>query len=323
VHAGYYTQLGEVAGSELHGPSQVVWLQRLDRDHEELRAALTWATTTPGADDLGLRLALALRRYWLVRGRLNEGRRWLQAALDACPSLTPTFRAEALEAIAALALEQGDHTVAHTHLVESLALRTQAGDGSGIATALLGLAETALWRGDHERAALLCEQSIALLRSGGNACGLAGALNIAGLVEIQRENYQRSLALLTEGLAAAQHSGDTWLVAVHLDNLGWAHLGQGHHPAAHRAFTDSLRLCATLTENWIAADCLDGLARLAAKTGDDTRAVRLWAAAERLCTSIGATTKPLDDIAYQQNLTQVRAHLGAAAFIRHGLMGRR
>jgi non-specific serine/threonine protein kinase len=134
------------------------------------------------------------------------------------------------------------------------------------------------------------------------------------LVEIQRANYQRALALLTEGLAAARRSGDTWLVAVHLDNLGWAHLGQGHAPAAHRAFADSLTLCATLTENWFAADCLDGLARLAAKTGDHTRAVRLWAAAERLCTTIGATTEPLDDLAYQRDLAKVRAHLGATEF---------
>jgi tetratricopeptide (TPR) repeat protein len=289
-------------------------LQRLDRDHEELRAVLTWATTTPGAGELGLRLALALRRYWSVRGRLNEGRRWLQAALDACPALAPRLRAEALEAIAALALEQGDHTVARTLLAESLGLRTQTGDDRGIATALQGLAETALWQGDHERAALLSQQSITLLRNAGDASDLARALNIAGAVEIQRANHERALALLTEGLAAARRSGDTWLVAVHLDNLGWAHLGRGHPLAAHRAFADSLALCATLTENWFAADCLDGLARLAAGAGDHTRAVRLWAAAERLCTTIGATTKPLDHRAYQRTLAQVRGHLGATGF---------
>jgi predicted ATPase/DNA-binding XRE family transcriptional regulator len=314
AHAGYYTRLGEVAGSELRGPDQAVWLQRLDRDHEELRAVLLWATTTPGADDLGIRLALALRRYWSVRGRLNEGRRWLQAALDACPAPTPALRAEALEAIAALALEQGDHTVADTHLAESLELRTQTGDDTGIATALRGLAETALWQGDHERAALLSEQSITVLRTAGDTSGLAEALNIAGLVEIQRANYQRALALLTEGLAAARRNGDTWLIAVHLDNLGWAHLGPGNDTAAHHAFADSLTLCTTLTENWFAADCLDGLARLAAKTGDHTRAVRLWAAAERLCTTIGATTKPLDDTAYQRGLAQARDHLRTTAF---------
>jgi predicted ATPase len=314
AHAGHFARFGQLAASELRGPDQAAWLDRLDRNREELGAALAWATTTPGAGELGVHLALALRRYWSVRGRLNEGRRWLQAAMAACPALAPTLRAEALEAVAALALEQGDHATAGAHLTESLGLRTQAGDDRGIAAALQGLAETALWQGDHERAAVLSERSIVLVRDAGDVPGLAAALNTAGLVEIHRANHERALALLTEGLAVARRCGDSWLVAVHLANLGWAHLGRGDDPAARRAFTGSLTLCATLTENWFAADCLDGLARLAARTGDPTRAVRLWAAAERLCTTIGATTKPLDDRAYRQGLAQARADLGATAF---------
>ncbi len=312
-HAGYYLALAERAESELRGPDQARWLDLLEENIDNLRAALAWATQNTD-EEVGIRIATSLRRFWSVRGHLEEGRRWFEMAMASRPTMAPSLRAQALEGLAEMALEQGERGPAENLFEESLALGRSLQDKAGIAASLRGLAEVALWRGDHKRAALLCEESVALRRETGNEQGLATSLNISGLVEIQRGNYELAQALLEEGLAVAREAEDGWTIAVHLDNLGWARLGQGDHERAAWSFRESLRLYSELGERWLAADCLDGLARVAGAQADPVRAARLWGAAEALSESIGATTAPMDQAAYERHSSAARTRLGEAAF---------
>lgn len=321
-HAAHFLALAERAEPELRRPDQLEWLDLLEMDHDNLRAALSW-TVEQGHDEAGLRLSVALQRFWSVRGYLEEGRRWLETALSACPSVGPCIRARALQAIGSMALEQGDRTQANRVLQESLTLRRALGDKGGMAASLQGLAEVALWVRDYERATLLCEESVTLRREINDKQGLATSLNISGLVETHRGNHQRAVALHEEGLTVARQAGDTWAVAVHLDNLGWATLGRGDHERAARLFGEALKLNFELGEKWLSADCLDGLARVASVRGSPVRAARLWGAAKASSQAIGALAAPLDQTAYDRHVAAARAQLDKEAFDSAWTEGRR
>jgi predicted ATPase len=312
-HAAFFLALAERAEPELWKPDQVGWLDLLETENDNMRAALSWAVER-GRDEVGLRLSVALQRFWSVRGYLEEGRRWLETALSACPSPDPSMRAKALHGIGRMALEQGDRTLADRALQESLALRRGLGDKGAIAASLQGLAEVALWERDYERAALLCRESVALRREIGDKQGLATSLNISGLVQTHRGDHQRALTLHEEGLTVAQQAGDTWAVAVHLDNLGWATLGQSDHQRAARFFGEALKLNSELGEKWLSADCLDGLARVASVQGSPVRAARLWGAAKASSQGIGALAAPLDQTAYDRHVVSARAQLDEEVF---------
>jgi predicted ATPase/DNA-binding XRE family transcriptional regulator len=312
-HAEFFLALAERAEPELWRPDQLEWLDLLETESDNLRAALSW-TVERRHDEAGLRLAVSLQRFWSVRGYLEEGRRLLEAALSACPSPEPSIRARALHGIGSMALEQGDRTLADRVLRESLALRRDLDDKGAMAASLQGLAEVALWERDYERAALLCGESVALRREIEDKQGLATSLNISGLVETHRGDHRRALTLHEEGLTVAREAGDTWAVAVHLDNLGWATLGQGDHDRAARLFGEALKLNFELGERWLGADCLDGLARVASVQGSPVRAARLWGAAEASSEGIGALAAPLDQTAYDRHVTAARARLDGATF---------
>jgi tetratricopeptide (TPR) repeat protein len=321
-HAGCYEALARRGEPALRGPDQARWLDLLEQENDNMRTALSWTIGRKGNKDVGLRLAVALRRFWSVRGQLEEGRRWLQTAVASCPAPALSLRAKALCELGEMALEQGEYGPALSLFEESLALGRSLRNKTCVASALQGLAGATLWRGDHDRAALLCAESVTLRREAGDRQGLATSLNVSGLVEIQRGDHERALTLLKEGLAVAQEVGDVWAVAVYLDNLGWANLGRGDHERAARSFGESLQQHSELGEKWLAADCLDGLARVAFAQDDPVRAARLWGAAEALCEAIGATTAPLDQAAYARHLAAARTRLGEAAFLAAWAEGR-
>ncbi|SNS37961.1 Predicted ATPase [Geodermatophilus pulveris] len=312
-HADWCLTLAQRVEPELSGSDQSRWLDVLDAEHGNLRAALA-ETLRRTDDDAGLRLAVALRRFWYVRGHLQEGRRWLQEALTACSSAAPPLRGAALSALGHLAVKQGDFTAAQSSYTQALELATAPPSTRATAAATGGLAVVALWTGAHERATRLSRQSIALCRETGDPSGLATALNVAGLVEIQRGRHRDAAVLLEEGLAVSRAAGDEGLTAAHLNKLGWCHLEGEHLDQAARSFGDALTRFARLGEQWLAADCLDGLARVMLARGRPTRAARLWGAADAQCTVIGATTLPLDPSVYERLTSRARAEIGEDAF---------
>jgi predicted ATPase len=137
-HTDYYLALAEAAAPQLHGAEQRAWLDRLDAEHDNLRAALAWSQTVPSGAGVGLRLAGALSVFWFVHGHVSEGRKWLAVVLVR-EAGTLAARAKALIGAGYLAGFQEDNVAAHTHFEESLALFRKVGDKAGIAAALRGL----------------------------------------------------------------------------------------------------------------------------------------------------------------------------------------
>src|SRR6185437_1626145 len=141
-HAAYYLALAEQAQSEVEGPEQVAWLQRLEAEHDNLRAALGWALEHRETET-AVRLSGALWEFWEMRSHWSEGRRWLDAALALDRVVPPAGRARALLAAASLARLQGDSRQAQRMAEESLSLARGLEDERATADALVKLGAVA------------------------------------------------------------------------------------------------------------------------------------------------------------------------------------
>ena len=270
-HARYYLALAEAARAELSGPAQIQWLSRLEREHDNLRAALEWACGA-GERELLLRLAGALWIFWHTHGHQREGRHWLAAALHDSDDLPPALRARALYGMGWLAYDQGDYEQAAGYHQEGLARFRQIGDRAGIAEALRGLGELVLSQRDFPRAQALFEESLALSRELGHTEGQAWSLDHLGCVALERGAYEQASELFEQALALFRelhlHRGITWS----LHNLGRVALEQGAYGQASELFEQSLALARALGDKASVAWALHNLGRAALEQADHERA---------------------------------------------------
>jgi len=210
AHAAYYVRLSEQAEAELEGPRQARWLERLEREYDNLRAALRWGLEPRAGEEgehrkeLGLRLGGALGQFWIRRSHLREGRAFLEQALAASPRAAPVLRAKALRVAANLAMVQFDKR-AQVRAVEGLALYQQQADQAGIASCLHLLGVCALWRGAYGQARARFQESAALFRSLGNKARLGWSLVFQGVADHMqgehveaRTHYEEALALFRD-----------------------------------------------------------------------------------------------------------------------------
>jgi predicted ATPase/DNA-binding SARP family transcriptional activator len=172
-HAALFLALAEEAEPELTGPRQQEWLERLEAEHGNLRAALSWALEGK-EPELALRLSGALGDFWYLRGRLTEeGRGWLEAALKQGSKLTTVVRLKPLVRAGSIAMEQRDFEQAVAHSEEGLALSREFGHKVGAAAALSTLGYVSLLRNENDRALALFEEAIGLAQDVGNAAALS------------------------------------------------------------------------------------------------------------------------------------------------------
>jgi len=274
-HAAYYLSLAEAAEPELTGADQAVWLERLDREHDNLRAALRWTQET-GDVATGLKLGGAVWRFWYVRGHLGEGRGWLEdlaaRAADAAFRELNHARAMALGGAGVLAKEQGDFGAAERLSLESLRLHEEAGDVKGVALALNNLGTVAYCRGDHGQAATLYADGLARVRQQGDTWGVALLLNNSGLVAHARGDYEQAARLYEESLELARSMRNEQGIANALGNLANVAGDAGDYERATILYEDSLGRFRTLGDAWGTAQLLNNLAVLAQWQGDDARA---------------------------------------------------
>src|SRR6266480_7243552 len=204
AHAAYYLALAEDAEPQLLSNQQVTWLERLDREHENLRAALHWLLEHGEAEqnmEMALRLGTALEQFWVIRGYHSEGRTFLERALAAYQGVATPFQARALGAAGRLALNQGDMDRAEVLLAQHLELCRELGDTAGIALSLQRLAVIAWVRNNTTAAYALTEEALTLWREVGDKAYVAWALGWLAYMASQQGEYARGLALCEESLA--------------------------------------------------------------------------------------------------------------------------
>jgi predicted ATPase/DNA-binding XRE family transcriptional regulator len=279
-HAEYFLALAEAAEPQLRGPQQPILLDRLGREHSNLRASLEWGlreASTPQALLIGLRLVGALGWFWELRGHLVEGRSWAQLAIERGEVYGHTaVLARVLNVAGRLLWRQGDNASAHPFFERSLAIFKEEGDQEGIANSLSNLGLIANGRREYRQARSLHEQSLALRREIGDAWGVALSLGNLGLVAFRQGEYERAEQLHRQSLVLRRELGDTWGTALSLDSLAAVLGAKGNYEMARSLQEESLSIRRTLGHKQGIAQSLHGLGSIALQEGNYGRAEMLF-----------------------------------------------
>jgi predicted ATPase/DNA-binding CsgD family transcriptional regulator len=272
AHAEFYLRLAEEAEPELRGAQSALWLERLERERDNLRAVMQWLLEQDGVGqrkEMALRLGAALKDFWNLRGPYSEGRAFLEQALAGSEGVAPSVRAKALYASGEMVSILGAQDRAQVLYEEGLALSRELGDTAGIARFLQGLGWVAWHRGNYTAARRLTEETLALWREVGDKERVAWTLSMLGLLyEVQGEP-ERARSLSEESLALHRELGNKGGMADALFVLAQEHLhSQGDPMAVRSLLEESLALYREGGYKPGMANCFALSARLALSQGD-------------------------------------------------------
>jgi predicted ATPase/class 3 adenylate cyclase len=292
-HAESFLQLAEEAQPHLLGDQAADWNDRLEREHDNLRAALAW-TIADDEPELGLRLVIALWRFWQVRGHLDEASERIEAVLSmpSVASQPPELRARAHSAAGGIAYWRSDARATHRHYAQALALARESGDRHLLADALYdaGFAPLPEPGSQAERmraGGASMREALELYRELGDEAGIARSLWALSMSVAADGDVATAMTYAEESLEMSRRRGDRFQAgwAAHMVGLGSLYLDRVAVAARH--FGESF-------ETWVAAGDRSGitllvfdLALLAKKRAAHERRWRLMGAAEKLRVETG------------------------------------
>jgi predicted ATPase/class 3 adenylate cyclase len=314
-HAGYYADVAERARDQLDGPAQLAALDRVEADHDNLRAALAWSLEFPAADGvgdservvIGLRLVQALTLFWYQHGHVTEGRRWLQRAMDLASADGGEPLARVAHGLGVLMDTQGEPDAARRLFERSLAIWRELGDRDQQARELnsLGIARNHL--GDLDGARPLLAESIAIAREIGNPIRLAAALTNLGQLESAAGDFDRASQALQEALTIDLEQGDLLGAALDRQSLALVSLRAGRPGEARDLLSGTFDYVASSGNASFLANILELSAAITAADGEPLRAARLTGAAESIRQQWGMRRTEREDARMEQYLAPARA----------------
>jgi len=270
-HLTFFLRLAERAEPELKGPDQRTWLDRLEVEQDNLRAALSWALQA-GHPEEGLRMAGALGRFWEFHAHFSEGRKWLEQALAATENTPTSARAKACLCAGMLSKAQADFQRALELIEESRACYETLNDPSGVATTLHNLGALAFDQNEYDRARLYYLDCLAMLKKSGDKQHVAGTLNNLGEVAHTQGDYAGAQALYERALKLNHELGNLNFEASNLNNLGIVAQKQGDYTQAQSFYEQSLELLHKLGMRHAAAVLTFNLGEVAQLNEDGTKA---------------------------------------------------
>jgi non-specific serine/threonine protein kinase len=316
-HARYYLALAEEAEPELKGEGQVAWLERLEREHDNLRVDMRWLLRQ-GESEEAARLGWALWLFWGIRGYYDEGRRSMEQALsvEGSDAMPASARAKALYVEGMMENYQGDHLSAEVLLEESISLFRELDDKLGTAYALSNAGFAALGQGQPQKAITLTEEAVDLFLKVDETWGAAVELGFLAVAWRDQGDHERAKRLAERGLALSREVGERQAISVALNTLATLAQAERDHERARELFEEGLTVSAELGNESDVVHCLEGLASIAGAEGSIVRAVRLWGAAEALLEEIevGVHTYVPDHSIQQSQVAAAHARLDEEAF---------
>jgi len=313
-HAAFFLALAELADPEVRGPRQAEWLERLERENDNLRAAMAWALSA-GDDDTAVRLGWALHTFWLVRGHHREERRWIETALER--GLVPPLLTKALLLAGSLAYAEGDYPAAEERFQDALRLSQRTGDVLAKGHALGGTALVEIARQGYEAAASRLEKAVAIFQHYDEDY-LASALRvILGTVLLARGEDERAERALEEGLASARKLRTPSLMYIALYNSAQTALAHGEREKAARMLEEGVQWAARNKDRANLAYLLEALAAVLVLEGEGRRSAFLLGAAEALLEEVGARVYNYyipDRSLHERTAASVRSLLGQDGF---------
>jgi predicted ATPase/class 3 adenylate cyclase len=299
AHLEYFLALAEAA--EVQGEGYGAgWLDRLDAERDNFRAALRWGLDE-GRPVLALRLASALGRFWVIRAH-REGYGWLSEALEAARDAPPDVRAPALMWAGSTLFFTADYARSEALCEEALGLFRELGDDENVAAMLDRLAASRMVHDDFATARAMADESVALYRALGNRARTTYPLSKVAADECVRGNRDRGIALFEEALDLAREIGDSWWAGGLLLQLAWWVGEQGDRAKAVALLRESVVIGHELGNAPHLVNAFAGLATLAAADGHARRAGTLWGAVEALEATGEAMLDPGERAGYEEQL---------------------
>jgi predicted ATPase/class 3 adenylate cyclase len=318
-HAEYYTAIAEQVDGQLRGsgPAHLAALDRLEAEHDNVRAALAWSLPTPVAGlapgsaeraATGLRLAQALAYFWYRHGHAAEGRRWLERAIDLTAEEGAPL-AQLAHWLGVLLQQLGEPRAALGFLERSLAIWRDLGDRDQQARELNSLGITLRHVDDVDGARSLLEESAALSREIGSPMRIAAALTNLGQLESDAGNFDRATQVLREALAIDREQGDMLGVAIDQQSLAGVSLRAGRAQEAHDLLSGMADYVVSSGDPELLATTLELAAASAAQLGQGLGAARLAGAAEAVRQKTGILIKQPETL--EEFLAPARATIAA------------
>lgn len=279
-HAEYFLHVARETAPLINSAESDICLARLDREYDNVRAALEWASRNDGGETIGVQLSAAFWQYWLRRYRLREGRLYLEAALVRGPDAPAATRAEALSGAGVLAMVCGDAEGARVHLEKSLSLWRALNDMSGTSRAVRNLGHVIWALGDLNTAVRLVEEGFDLLRDRGQGYDLGVTLFLLGNLRMARGRPADAVALFQESAAILRSIPDPWTLISVLRQLAVASRHQRQDRQAVQYWRECLLIGRPTDDSWYMSLAMDAMAKASLERADYAVAVRLFAAAE-------------------------------------------
>ncbi len=288
-HAGYFLALAENVKPDFYDEQET---DRLEDEHDNLRAALSNSLVVD--TETAMNLAAALRKFWLLRNHLTEGRKWLEAVLEKSEDASVETRMKLLYGLGQSAVYQGDNEAAGKMFEESLALGKALDDKWQIALSNRGLGAVANQRGNIKTAKKFTKEGLKISREINDHLGVATSLNNLGDLARMENDLAAARQLLEESLSISKQIGNFQGVCCATSNLGAVTFEEGDYKTAIAHFTEAIALGQKLGNKVSVSYSLDGFAALAVKKGNLELAAQLAGAAERLRESLGFDTEPAE-----------------------------
>jgi predicted ATPase len=332
-HAAYFLAFAEPVAAELQGPGQLAWLDRLEAEHGNLGAAMSWLVEQK--NESAIQLSWVTWRFWWLRGHAQELASFGDI-LTRSEELPPRQRALALSGVGFGFFASGDQVQARLLFEQSLPWYGQAGDTLGAALVAGVLGHLLASQHEDARASELLEETLAALREAGgdelagsarleHLLDLALVCNFLGQIRLGQEDHDRATQLFTEGLDAARSAADRFPILVSLFDLALGRQAQGDLAGAAGHLREGVSQSAEAGDEPSVAYYLEALATVARLQDDPERAVRLLAAAGALLQANGSgwlhaivPRAPHD----HGLLAALRARVGDAAFEQAWTRGR-
>jgi predicted ATPase len=311
-HAAYFLALGEEAEPHLQAVQSVQWLDIIEEEYDNLRAALHWSLENDV--ETVVRLAAAIRNFWILHNYLTEGRGWLKAALVQSNGVHATIRFKILNMLALLARLQGDFKTSREIYEAGLAAGKAANDLKQIAMASRGVGSVAHLQGDFTSARKFYEEGLAISRKSEDESGTAVSLSFLGDLAFTEGDNATARPFLEEALKICRKIGNKQTIICIFSSLGAIAYNECDYDAALSIFAEGLAIARELGIKSIISYFLDGFAALALKSADVQVSAYLAGAAHHLRESIGYEIEPAERCFRDAYLTELRTTLSEVDF---------
>jgi len=267
------------------GPELAAVLDRLEAEHDNVRAALAWSLNEEGGGHAALELVAGVWRFWEIRGYVTEGRQWVERALAASPTDLSRARADVLTAAGILAAGQGDHAAAVRYHEASLELHEEIGDRKSVEIALHNLANAALHQGNLERARELYERVLAVADPSTTEISFV-LVNLADVIDGQGD-YEAAVDRYQQAINRSTASDDLWVAAYAMSAFGQAAARHGETDTARELYEKALDIYRRVRDQRAEARLMTMLAELIGQQGDTPGAREILFDALRIRCSLG------------------------------------